>query len=1087
MGESPLMIRGPVKQPAFPSTVRAKRGERRLALVVVILSLLLFLLCVPFARLQLPAVWAFIPIYETALAITDLITAGLIFSQFNILRSRSLLVLACGYLFSTIMVVVHGLTFPGLFAPGGLLGAGPQTTAWLYMFWHGGFPLFVAAYALLKDKDNPALPSSGVHGSAVFAALIGVFAAAAAFTWLATVGQQSMPAIMQGNGYTPTMIFVVSAVWTLGFIALLTLWICKPHSALDLWLMVVMCAWMCDVALSAVFNAGRFDLGFYTGRIYGLIAASFVLLMLLFETGTLYAGVVGLLETEQEERQREAQEHRLIFNTSLDLILVTDRKGRFVRVSPSVLTLLGYHPAEMIGRNGAEFIHPNDLDRTRDEMRHARRGRETRNFECRYIGKDGRIVMLSWTGVWSEAVQQHFFIGRDVTESRTAQEALKLEVEGRKRVAEVLRNTIASIVDPLLVVDAEGKVLITNPPARSIFGKISNANSDFGDRPCERFYPDGVTPFPFESTPLRRALKGEPIDDLEFIVKPKDGTQAFHLLASGRPIRSETGELQGAVTIFRDVTASRQAEQKLRDSEQMARAIIDTALDAFVQIDETGTVLDWSPKAQDLFGWTREEAIGRRIGDLVVSPADRETHVKQIEQFVRDSVSGGPGKRYEATSVKRDGTEISTEISLSALRRGDGTIVNGFIRDITDRKAAEEQLLQAQKMESVGQLTGGIAHDFNNVLTVITGTIDLLAEAVADKPELSAIAKLIGEAAERGAELTGHLLAFARKQPLRPRMTDVYELIAETTSLIRSTLGEHIEIETRLQPDVWPALVDPSQLTTALLNLALNARDAMPDGGKLTVEVDNIVVDETYAHNNGDIKPGRYVLIAVSDTGSGIPESIRSKVFEPFFTTKEVGKGTGLGLSMVYGFVKQSGGHIKLYSEMGHGTTFRIYLPQAGDKPLTAEDEAAEPSFAGNSETILVVEDDALVRHSVIAQLQGFGYRTIAATNAAEALTVADRGTPFDLLFTDIIMPGPMNGRQLAEAIAARRSPLKVLFTSGYTEDAVIHHGRLDPGVLLLAKPYRRSDLAHMVRQALDSPATFESGGVAPRQPRAIG
>ena len=264
------------------------------------------------------------------------------------------------------------------------------------------------------------------------------------------------------------------------------------------------------------------------------------------------------------------------------------------------------------------------------------------------------------------------------------------------------------------------------------------------------------------------------------------------------------------------------------------------------------------------------------------------------------------------------------------MRRGDGYIINGFVRDITEKVAAEEQLKQAQKMESVGQLTGGIAHDFNNMLTVITGTIDILGDAVADKPQLAAIAKLISEAADRGAELTGHLLAFARKQPLQPRETDINALMVNSGKLLRPTLGEHIEIETILRPDVWPALVDPNQLSSALLNLAINARDAMPNGGKLTLETSNVVLDQNYAKTNADVPPGDYVLVAVSDTGQGIPEAIRNKVFEPFFTTKDVGKGTGLGLSMVYGFVKQSGGHIKVYSEEGHGTTFRIYLPRAG-------------------------------------------------------------------------------------------------------------------------------------------------------------
>ncbi len=382
--------------------------------------------------------------------------------------------------------------------------------------------------------------------------------------------------------------------------------------------------------------------------------------------------------------------------------------------------------------------------------------------------------------------------------------------------------------------------------------------------------------------------------------------------------------------------------------------------------------------------------------------------------------------------------------------------------------AAEEKVRQTQKLETIGQLTGGIAHDFNNILTVITGTIDILTNAVADRPKLAAVARMISEAADRGSELTQRLLAFARKQPLQPRRTDVNALIVDTAKLLRPTLGEHVEIEAMLEPALWPALVDRSQLSTALLNLAVNARDAMPEGGKLTLETDNVVLDEVYAAANPDAHPGPYVLIAVSDTGSGIPAAIRDKVFEPFFTTKEVGKGTGLGLSMVYGFVRQSDGHIKIYSEEGQGATIRLYFPRIEHAAASDTESPALAPLPMGGETILVVEDDALVRDYVIAQLASLGYGTLAAANGAEALALVEQETTFDLLFTDVIMPG-MNGRQLADQVCRRRPAVGVLYTSGYAENAIQHHGRLDPGVLLLAKPYRKADLARMIRLALAS------------------
>jgi len=366
------------------------------------------------------------PVYQSALVINDLITAVLLIAQFSTLRMRALLVLACGYLFAAVMASVHLLTFPGLFSKTGLLGAGPQSTAWLYMFWHGIFPLTVIVYALLKDRNGETKPRprSSSH-VAVVCGVILVLAIAYAAALIATMGQEFLPGIMRGNHYTPAMIVVVLAVWMLSVGALLVLWTRRSRSTLDMWLMVVMCAWMFDVGLSAVFNAGRFDLGFYVGRIFGLLAATFVLAMLLLEMGALYTRLAHSLEAEQQERKHETEERRRVFETSLDLILITDRRGNFIRVSPSSEAILGHQPEDMIGHSAIEFIYRNDLDATRNEMRSARRGRETRNFETRYVHKDGHVVTLAWTGVWSEPEQRHFFIGRDMTEAKIAEEKLK--------------------------------------------------------------------------------------------------------------------------------------------------------------------------------------------------------------------------------------------------------------------------------------------------------------------------------------------------------------------------------------------------------------------------------------------------------------------------------------------------------------------------------------------------------------------------------------------------------------------------------------------------------------------------------------
>ena len=430
------------------------------------------------------------------------------------------------------------------------------------------------------------------------------------------------------------------------------------------------------------------------------------------------------------------------------------------------------------------------------------------------------------------------------------------------------------------------------------------------------------------------------------------------------------------------------------------------------------------------------------------------------DQYDINFLTGFANVLAEAVSTAARG--LALQVTVDQMK----ALVEEKDRLLYEKNVADLQLQQAQKMEAVGQLTGGVAHDLNNILTVITGTIEILAEAVADRPELLAIAKMIDDAAARGADLTQRLLAFARKQPLQPREVDVNALVIQTANLLRPTLGEQIEVHMMLADDTSHALIDPSQLTNAVLNLALNARDAMPGGGKLTIETCNVVLDEEYAAANSDVAAGNYVLVAVTDSGHGIPAGILNNVFEPFFTTKDVDKGSGLGLSMVYGFVKQSNGHIKIYSEEGHGTTVRIYLPQATGVALPAE-PAGETSNEGGHETILVVEDDNLVRTFVIGQIQSLGYATLAAVNAKEAMVYIDGPEKVDLLFTDMIMPGSMNGRQLADAALQRRASLKVLFTSGYSNEAIIHHGHLDAGVLLLAKPYRKSDLAQMIRAAL--------------------
>jgi PAS domain S-box-containing protein len=541
-------------------------------------------------------------------------------------------------------------------------------------------------------------------------------------------------------------------------------------------------------------------------------------------------------------------------------------------------------------------------------------------------------------------------------------------------------------------------------------------------------------------------------------------------MAAPTGAHGEIGVLARAFTRMAGDVDAKTAELR-RYAETLDR-IMSSMADALVVADEHGKVLLANAAFRAMFGaidnvFTSNWNTQRFHGDEMTPLENKEVLIARALR----------GEKFDALelAVRREGETAFMHLIASGGPISDeqGHQIGGVMvyRNVTEARQNERQLRQSQKLDAIGQLTGGVAHDFNNILTVITGTIDMLSDGLTDRPSLSAIAKMIDEAATRGAELTQQLLAFARRQPLEPRAVDPNALVLETARLLRPTLGEHIEIESMLEDNAWHAVADLSRLNTALINLAVNARDAMPNGGKLTLETANVALDETYVQGNPEVKPGSYVMIAVSDTGHGIPAALVDKVFEPFFTTKEVGKGTGLGLSMVYGFVKQSGGHIKIYSEIGHGTTIKIYLPRAHALADVAALVAVHATgLPGGAETVLVVEDDPLVRDYVVAQLKSLGYATLAAANAVAALEQVEAGARFDLLFTDVIMPGGMNGRELAGQVVRRRPGIKVLYTSGYSENAIVHHGRLDAGVALLNKPYRKKDLAEKLRQVLDTP-----------------
>jgi PAS domain S-box-containing protein len=465
-----------------------------------------------------------------------------------------------------------------------------------------------------------------------------------------------------------------------------------------------------------------------------------------------------------------------------------------------------------------------------------------------------------------------------------------------------------------------------------------------------------------------------------------------------------------------------------------------------------------------------------RGGDVVVGKTAADLNAKEFADFIaaedRAAMESRRAIQREVISPPEHGSRTTLLMKFPVFdERNEVTGVGTVMTDITEQKQAQLQLAQAQRIESLGQLTGGIAHDFNNLLTSILLNADVLASLLDDK--LRPLAEAVRLAAERGADLTRRLLAFGRRQMLEPRPTSVTQLLAGMEPLMRRTLGEHIEIALRHDADPWSATVDPGQLENAVLNLAVNARDAMPSGGKLTIETTNVELGADQTADNPEIKPGQYVMVAVTDTGTGMPPDVVARAFEPFFTTKDVGKGTGLGLSMVYGFVKQSGGGVRMHSEVGRGTVVRLYLPRSMTESAATEAAPAAPqALPRGQETILFVEDDAMVRKHTGAQIVNLGYQVVSADNAAEAIALVENGCTPDLLFTDVVMPGGMNGRQLALKLRERWPKLRVLYTSGYAHGRLTIDGESVPTKYVLGKPYRRADLAAKLREVLDEPAT---------------
>ena len=560
----------------------------------------------------------------------------------------------------------------------------------------------------------------------------------------------------------------------------------------------------------------------------------------------------------------------------------------------------------------------------------------------------------------------------------------------------------------------------------------------------------------------------EAFQNLVNAVERKDGRLVW-LSTDGIPLLHADGTLRGYRGSDTDITGRKRAEEALRESVEKFRGMAEQLVDVLFLTDSEGIVTYVSPSTSRMLGWTPEEIVGRHIIEFL----PHEEIPKAMSNLQAMVVSGQPSQNLALTMKRKDGSALYTELNASVVRK-DGAVVGtiGLIRDISERRVLEAQLRQAQKMESIGRLAGGVAHDFNNLLTVINGYSQLLLGKLNAADPLRAGLTEIHKAGERAAGLTRQLLAFSRKQVLQPRGLNVNRVVEEMRPMLERLVGEAVEVRVALNAESGVVRADPHQLEQVVMNLVVNARDAMPGGGKLLIETAGVERDESYARLHLEARAGRYVMLAVSDNGVGMDEETRQRIFEPFFTTKGVGQGTGLGLSMVQGIVAQSGGYIDAYSEPGQGTTFKIYLPRVTEAVTDEGMPEAVPALGGK-ETVLVVEDQAQVRDYTVAVLKEYGYRVIQAENASEALLFCERERErVDLVLTDVVMPN-VSGRELANRLEKLRPGIKVLFMSGYTDNAVMHHGVLEKSAEFIQKPFSPEELAGKVRAVLGSPTPF--------------
>jgi len=715
-------------------------------------------------------------------------------------------------------------------------------------------------------------------------------------------------------------------------------------------------------------------------------------------------------------------------------------------------------------------VHPEDRTRIEQAQRDAITNHAAIEIEFRIVTPANETRWIHKLGYveFDDAGEARRILGtcRDITQRKHAESQLALLATAVQHVGDIILVTEAWPLE-----EPGPRIIYVN----DAFSRITGYTEEEALAGTPRML-QGPATQRSELDRIRAALTAWVPVRAELINYTKSGEE-FWVEIDIFPIRRGEERPSQWVSIQRDIGERKKNDAILARAQKRIDLLLQSTSAGIIGVDSLQKILFANAAACAMCGWEEGDMIGRNLHELVHHHRGNGDEFPLEECPINKTLVTGEMRQVSGDAFfRKDGQQFPVDYVVNPMRDPDGSTLGAVVnfRDTTEELRLQSRLRQTQRLESVGLLTGGIAHDFNNLLTVILGNAEVLSEELSTQPRLANLAELVTSAALRGAKLTQQLLAFSRQQPLEPTVVDVNRLIRDFEHLLRSSLGEHIEMILKLDKSLAPSQIDPTQLESALLNLCLNSGHAMPGGGCLTIETSNAMIGAEYAEVYPELQPGPYVLVAVSDTGCGIAPADLPRVFDPFFTTREKGKGSGLGLSMIYGFIKQSRGHISIYSEVGIGTTVKMYLPRSavGDVPAL-EQIAVMPD--GGTETILLVEDDELVRRYAEEQLVRLGYRVLTAENGWDALKLIEAGTRPDLLFTDVVMPGQLNGRELADRARLVLPQLKVLYSSGYTTNAIVHQGRLDPGVHLLVKPYRQRELAIAIRKALDEHSAHPS------------